>query len=78
MYGTGFCPHSQAGSEVLVLNGRYRGCKAELLQVNVDGFNCDLRILDDERGGLSSGAGGSFKGKEVRGVEYEDVSKLLS
>ena len=52
-----------------MLNGRYRGCKAELLQVNVEDFNCDLRILDGESGG---------GGKEVRGVEYEDVSKLLS
>ena len=60
---------------MLVLNGRYRGCKAELLQVNVDSFNCDLRILEDDRGG---GGGSSYKGKEVRGVEYEDVSKLLS
>ncbi len=55
-----------------MLNGRYRGCKAELLQVNVEDFNCDLRILDGESGG------GTLKGKEVRGVEYEDVSKLLS
>ena len=53
---------------MLVLNGRYRGCRAELLQVNVDDYNCDIKILSE----------GPWRGKEVHGIEYEDVSRFDS
>lgn len=58
----------KVGNVVLVLNGRYRGCRAELLQVNVDDYNCDIKILSE----------GPWRGKEVHGIEYEDVSRFDS
>lgn len=55
------------GKKVLILNGRCRGQEAELLRINEREFNCDLRVI-------SSSA--TLHGKEVKGVEYEDLSKL--
>mmetsp|Transcript_17970 Transcript_17970/g.24647 ORF Transcript_17970/g.24647 Transcript_17970/m.24647 type:complete len:405 (+) Transcript_17970:43-1257(+) len=51
----------KVGNTVLILGGRHRGLKGELLRVNVEDFNCDVRLQN---------------GKEVAGLEYEDVSKL--
>ncbi|GBN07578.1 DNA/RNA-binding protein KIN17 [Araneus ventricosus] len=51
--------------KVLILNGAYRGCEAVLLDVNYETFSVKARI-----------SAGSFKGKVLDSVKYEDVSKL--
>ena len=53
------------GGSVLVVNGRYRGLRAKLQAINQDSFNCDVTIRE-----------GANKGKNVSGLEYEDICKL--
>jgi hypothetical protein len=50
----------------MIVNGRGRGARALLLAINEEGFNCDVRV--DE---------GILAGRELRGVAYEDVCKLM-
>lgn len=49
----------------MIVNGRARGCIASLLAINEDKFNCTVRV---EQGILA--------GRDLEGVEYEDVCKL--
>ncbi|XP_013381345.1 DNA/RNA-binding protein KIN17 [Lingula anatina] len=53
------------GKSVLVVNGAYRGSEATLLSINEKKFSCSIKIV-----------AGPLKGREVDGVQYEDVSKL--
>jgi len=55
----------KAGGAVLIVNGRGRGYRAVVLRLNESDYNCDIRIED-----------GPHAGREVTGVEYEDISKL--
>lgn len=54
------------GKLVRVLNGGYRGCKATLLSLDQDNFCVAIEI-----------AAGPLKGRIVKHVQYEDVSKLF-
>ena len=51
----------KVGRPCFILNGRGRGSRATLLRINEEKFNCDVTLPD---------------GREVVGIEYEDVSKL--
>ncbi|CAG0883255.1 unnamed protein product [Cyprideis torosa] len=53
------------GRKVLVVNGAYRGTEAELQKINVETFSVDLEI-----------SSGPTKGRQLKKVPYEDVSKL--
>ena len=53
------------GREVLVVNGANRGSKGKIMRVCPESFSVDVEILD-----------GVLTGTEVKGLEYEDVSKL--
>lgn len=53
------------GKQVLVLNGAYRGEVADLDKINIDDFNAELTIKT-----------GNFKGKIIKNIQYEDISKL--
>ncbi len=55
----------KAGREVLIVNGRCRGCKARLLEVKVEQYTCVLSVLE-----------GPCSGTELKDVEYEDICKL--
>eukprot|EP00116_Pleurobrachia_bachei_P005094 sb/3465356/ len=55
----------QVGREVLVLNGAYEGGRAVLDKMNVDKYTVDVTMRS-----------GPFKGRSVRDIPYEDVSKL--
>jgi DNA/RNA-binding protein KIN17 len=57
----------KAGRDVLIVNGRCRGCKARLLEIKAEQYTCVLSVLE-----------GPFVGMEIRDVEYEDVCKLSS
>lgn len=54
------------GKLVRVLNGAYRGSKASLLSLDQDNFCVTIEI-----------AAGPLKGRVVKNVQYEDVSKLF-
>ncbi|XP_037033423.1 DNA/RNA-binding protein KIN17 [Bradysia coprophila] len=54
------------GKIVCVLNGAYRGSKATLLSLDQDNFCVTIEI-----------AAGPLKGRVVKSVQYEDVSKLF-
>jgi len=54
------------GKIVRVLNGGYRGCKATLISLDQDNFCVTIEI-----------AAGPLKGRIVKSVQYEDVSKLF-
>ncbi|CAE7724581.1 Kin [Symbiodinium microadriaticum] len=55
------------GKQVVVVNGRGRGCRATLMRLNEDAFNCTIRIEE-----------GTFAGREIDCVDYEDISKLAN
>jgi len=55
----------QPGSRVLVVNGRGRGCRAQLLQIHEEWYSCDIRMEE-----------GGFAGRTIKEVDYEDISKL--
>lgn len=55
----------KVGNKLLVVNGRGRGCRALLTSINEEKFNCDIRIEE-----------GVLAGRDVLGVDYEDVCKL--
>jgi DNA/RNA-binding protein KIN17 len=50
---------------VIVVNGRGRGCRATLLRLNEDKYNSVIRLEE-----------GTFTGREIEGVDYEDISKV--
>jgi len=54
----------KVGKEVMIVNGRGRGCRATLLRINAEEFNSDLCVEE-----------GPLAGMEVRSVEYEDFSR---
>lgn len=49
----------------LIVNGRARGCHATVLRINEDAFNCDVRVLE-----------GVLAGRDLIGVDYEDLSRI--
>lgn len=55
------------GRKVRVVNGAYRGCVGTLRDVRTDAYSCDIEIAE-----------GPLTGRLVKGVEYEDISKLAS
>jgi DNA/RNA-binding protein KIN17 len=57
----------RVGARGVLLNGRCRGCEVEVLQIHERDFNCDVKVM-------SSSANAC--GKELLGVDYEDISKL--
>ena len=59
----------KVGRRGVLLNGRCRGQEVEVVQIHVKAFNCDVRVV----GGSSSS---SMRDKELKGVDYEDISKL--
>jgi DNA/RNA-binding protein KIN17 len=56
----------KVGNTVMLLKGQLRGCRAELLKINVDQFNCDVKISEPAH---------RMNGSELSGVDYEDLSK---
>jgi DNA/RNA-binding protein KIN17 len=57
----------KVGGTVVIVNGRGRGCTGTILRINETDYNCDVRVTD-----------GTLGGRELRNVEYEDISKLSS
>ncbi len=57
---------NQVGEKALVLKGMYAGKIVEVTCVNRDEYNCDLEIIE----------GKTPSGVLLRGMEYEDFSKL--
>ena len=55
------------GAEVLLVNGRARGARAELLSLDLDAFCASVRLLSGEHAGAT-----------LERVEYEDMSKLAA
>ncbi|XP_028034385.1 DNA/RNA-binding protein KIN17 [Bombyx mandarina] len=55
------------GRKVRVVNGAYRGCVGTLRDVRTDAYSCDIEIAE-----------GPLTGRLVKGVEYEDISKMAS
>ncbi|KAL1117407.1 hypothetical protein AAG570_004733 [Ranatra chinensis] len=53
------------GRKVMVVNGGYRGLRAELKGIDTEAFSVTVRI-----------ASGPLNGKVVEGLPYEDISKL--
>lgn len=51
----------------MIVNGRGRGCRAVVIRINESVYNCDIRVSE-----------GILSGREISGVDYEDVSKLSS
>lgn len=63
----------RVGGRGVLLNGRCRGSEAEVLQIHESDFNCDVRVVTS-----SAGSASSSHGMELKGVDYEDISKLAS
>lgn len=55
------------GKQVLVLNGAYRGEVAVIRGIDVNKFSATIEI-----------SSGNFKGKEIKDVQYEDISKYVA
>ncbi|KAI8426783.1 hypothetical protein MSG28_014468 [Choristoneura fumiferana] len=55
------------GRAVRFVNGAYRGRTGVLKHIDTDNFGCDVEISD-----------GPLSGRLVKGVQYEDISKLAS
>lgn len=55
----------QVGRKVLILNGAYTGSQAAMDKLNTEEFTVDITICS-----------GLCKGRTIKGVPYEDVSKL--
>ena len=55
----------KVGGKVLIVNGKCRGCRASLIQINVESYTCDVKVTE-----------GPCAGTELRAVEFEDVSKV--
>lgn len=53
------------GRKVMILNGTYRHCEAVILNVSFETFSVKVKLLS-----------GSFKGKTIDSIKYEDVSKM--
>jgi DNA/RNA-binding protein KIN17 len=66
----------RVGGRGVLLNGRCRGRCAEVLRIHEEDFNCDVRVLGSTAGGGNGGGGASEGEKELKGVDYEDISKL--
>lgn len=47
----------------MILKGNEKGRKATVEKINVDDYNCDIRLVGD-------------KVSSMKGVDYEDISKL--
>ena len=56
----------KVGNCIMILNGRYRGSTATLVEIDQDSFSCTAKI--------DSGAN---SGQVVKNLEYEDISKFL-
>ena len=57
----------KVGQKGILLNGRCRGCTAEVLQINESAYNCDVKVLSSSS---------RLNGKKLLAVEYDDISKL--
>ena len=57
----------QVGSVAMIVNGRGRGCRGTILRINECDYNCDVRMSE-----------GVLSGREISGVEYEDICKISS
>ena len=55
------------GAEVVLVNGRARGARAELLSLDLEAFCASVRLLSGEHAGAT-----------LERVEYEDMSKLAA
>jgi DNA/RNA-binding protein KIN17 len=55
-----------SGGALMIVNGRYRGKIARMVQIHPEDFNCDVVLCSGPR-----------TGTVVRGLEYEDVCKLV-
>ncbi|CAH0698576.1 unnamed protein product [Spodoptera exigua] len=55
------------GRSVRFVNGAYRGCTGQLRDIDIDNYCCDVEISE-----------GPLTGRVVKGVQYEDISKLAS
>eukprot|EP00897_Mesotaenium_endlicherianum_P006478 jgi/Mesen1/5859/ME000298S05132 len=55
----------QIGGLVQVVNGAYRDTKAKLLSINTDRFTASIQLQ-----------GGSFEGRILSAVDYEDICKV--
>lgn len=52
----------KVGEALLLVNGRCIGCRARLVAIHKDDYNCDVVVED-----------GKYAKKELKGIEYEDV-----
>jgi DNA/RNA-binding protein KIN17 len=55
----------KVGRTGLILNGRCRGSEVEVMQIHENDFCCDVKVISSKNNGV-----------ELKGVEYEDLSKL--
>jgi DNA/RNA-binding protein KIN17 len=55
----------QPGHDVVIVNGRCRGAGAVVVAINEASFSCDIRI-----------SSGSFSGRDLKAVVYEDICKF--
>ena len=60
----------QVGREVLIVNGRGRGLVATIVRINESDYTCDIRVSSAE-------TDKGYAGRELKGVEYEDISRLV-
>ena len=57
------------GKDVMIVHGRYRGRRGELLDVNYDKYVCSVRIVDDAEDSRN-------RGLRVDLLEFEDICKV--
>lgn len=55
------------GGEVMVVNGRCRGCRAILLSLDTEAFSASVRVTSD----------GPDRCTVLNKVEYEDICKAV-
>jgi hypothetical protein len=59
------CP--QPGQELMIVRGRAAGSEGELLRIHEEKYTCDVRVTQ---------RGSELYGKELCGLEYEEVCKF--
>lgn len=70
----------KTGNKVMVLRGLGQGSICLVESINVDEYNCDVRVVEvgsSSSSSSSSATGGVRVGQLLRGVEYEDMSKVM-
>jgi hypothetical protein len=62
----------------LLLKGEWKGIKVKVLEIHISEYNCDVEMVDEEEGLTDLDECDDKDSNILKGIEYEDLSKLSS